>query len=228
MKKIISFSLFGSDPKYTIGILCNVELSSIIYPNWICRVYYGKSVPSDIIQKLSSYKNVELVYMEENDNISYMTWRFLPIDDEDVYVMLSRDADSRLSFREKYLVDLFLESDYMFHDIRDHYLHSHTMGGTWGIKKGAIPSMKELLHKSIHTGKGLSYGSDQDFMLFDIFPYVRNISLIHSSHNNIDFPIKQDTILSNLISPVHKNHNHFIGEVFPGNNYNKPYNHIFY
>lgn len=228
MKKIISFSLFGDDPKYTIGMLCNVELSKIIYPNWICRIYYGKSVPSEIIFKLSSYDNVELVHMEENDTISYMTWRFLSIDDDEVSVMLCRDADSRLSFREKYLVDIFLNSEYMIHDIRDHYLHSHIMGGMWGMKKGAISSMKDLLDKSIYTGKGLSYGSDQNFLIFDIYPHIKDITLTHSSHNNIDFPIKQNVILSHLIDPVHKNHIHFIGEIFPNNNYNKPYNHVFF
>ena len=56
MKKIISFSLYGSDSRYCNGILCNVELAKIIYPDWICRVYYAESVPEYFINELKKQK----------------------------------------------------------------------------------------------------------------------------------------------------------------------------
>lgn len=228
MKKIICFSLFGHDPKYIYGAICNIELAAIIYPDWICRFYCGASSSNDFINQLKSYSNVEVVLMNEDDKITYMSWRFLAIDDEDVSIMLSRDTDSRLSFREKYLVDIFEKSDKLFHDIRDHHLHMHTMGGTWGIKKGAISSMKKLLDDSIHVKvPGYTYGADQNFMIFDVAPLVNTVSLVHKL-GAPDFPITNDMILSNLINPVHSTHVHHIGEVFPANNYNKPANHVFY
>jgi glycosyltransferase involved in cell wall biosynthesis len=61
MKKIISFSIWGENPKYTIGAIKNAELSLEIYPDWICRFYIGKSVPYDIIETLKNMKNTEMI-----------------------------------------------------------------------------------------------------------------------------------------------------------------------
>jgi hypothetical protein len=229
MKKIISFSLYGTDPKYTHGAICNAELGKIIFPEWICRFYCGTSVPQNIVDELRTYENVEVIIMEEDNKRSYMTWRFLAIDDDDVEIMLSRDADSRLSFRERKLVDMFVESDKVFHDVRDHGLHMHTMGGTWGMKKGAIKSMKELMDsKDI----GMGYAQDQLFMYDTVSPMLTDKILLHNSEFNPerrkcreDFPIQMDEILSPLAQPVHI---HFIGEIFPYDNFGKPKNHIFY
>ena len=234
MKKVISFSLYGNNPMYTLGALCNAELSEIIFPGWVCRFYYGDSVPNDIIERLSEYSNVELIHMVEDGNHNYMTWRFLSIDDDDVEIMLSRDADSRLSFREKKLVDIFINSDFNFHDIRDCHLHNDVMGGTWGMKKNNKVNMKELL--TLSQTQSL-YGHDQYFLREFISPKFVNDSLLHNSEYNPThgyylntFPIKFEEILSPLINPVHNplSMYHYIGEVFPGDNYNKPLNHIFY
>ena len=65
MKKIISFSLWGDNPKYTIGALKNANLALTIYPEWICRYYVAKSVPNDIITQLESLSNVEIIKMDE-------------------------------------------------------------------------------------------------------------------------------------------------------------------
>lgn len=231
MKKIISFCLYGHDPKYTIGSLCNVELAKIIYPEWICRIYYGKSVPTDIIERLSNYDNVELVHMDEDNKTSYMTWRFLPIDDDDVEIMLSRDTDSRLSFREKKLVDIFIESEYLLHDIRDHGCHTDLMGGTWGMKKNSKINMKELINNaSLHN----AYGIDQFFMRDNVVPKFVDDRLIHFSNYNPangsylkDFPVSFDEVLSPLIGTEHHTR-HFIGEVFSADNGGKPLNYVFY
>ena len=52
MKKLITFSLYGQQPKYSYGTICNVEIAKTIYPDWICRIYYGNSVSNEIIDKL--------------------------------------------------------------------------------------------------------------------------------------------------------------------------------
>ena len=67
MKKIISFSLWGCQPKYTIGALCNAEIAKIIYPGWICRFYCGESTPPHIVNQLKSYDNTEVIMMKENE-----------------------------------------------------------------------------------------------------------------------------------------------------------------
>ena len=36
-KKVISFSLYGNDPKYCVGAIKNAKLAKYIYPDWVCR-----------------------------------------------------------------------------------------------------------------------------------------------------------------------------------------------
>jgi hypothetical protein len=147
MKKIISFSLWGDNPKYTIGAIKNVELSKTIYPDWICRFYCGKSVPLDIIEKLKSYDNVEVIEMDEDGNWSGMFWRFYPASEDDVDIIISRDCDSRLSLRERLAVKEWIDSDKGFHIMRDHPQHgTQILGGMWGVKKGVLPQMKEEIN----------------------------------------------------------------------------------
>jgi len=129
MKKIISFSLFGDDLKYLNGMLCNLELRPQIYPDWIVRIYCSSKLQPDYIKKLMSFEKTEVVIIDEqlSNILPPMTWRFLPYDDEDVQIFISRDADSRLCYREKVCVDLFEKSEKLFHSIRDNANHSDTM-----------------------------------------------------------------------------------------------------
>jgi hypothetical protein len=210
MKKIISFSLFGSNPKYNVGIICNLEIAKVIYPDWICRVYIGDSVPLNTINQLKTYNNCELVFVPENNkNMSYM-WRFLAIDDCDI--ALSRDADSRLSFREKSLVDEFLLSECLFHHIRDHPKHQEhkgsVMAGMWGMKKNNRVCMKEAIN--IFLNDHDYYSSDQNFLRLVIAPLFTDCTLLHDVTSN---PSESK---------------HFIGEIFPPGNFGAPLGHIFY
>jgi hypothetical protein len=221
-KKIISFSLYGSRAEYTIGAICNAELAKIIYPGWICRFYYGDSVPKEIIEELSGYDNVELVRMEEDSSNTYRMWRFL-VCENDVDIVLYRDADSRLSFREKKIVDIFIDSEYLIHDIRDNGSHNEIMGGMWGAKK---ESLNLIVNKINLFDKSMSDSHDQ-FFLNSILPIIFNGKILtHCSvyHNSI--PISKGDILSDLIENPFNDH--FIGERFYHNNYDKPYNYVFY
>lgn len=212
MKKIISFSLYGWDYKYFIGAICNAEIAKIIYPEWICRFYCGQSVPSHIVDELKKYDNVEVVEMTENTPYSFMMWRFLPIDDDDVEIMLSRDTDSRLSNRERACVDEFVNSNYLLHSIQDHSLHDNIMGGMWGMKKNNRINMKELAEK---WNGGLEYFSDQAFMREIIKPIFHDSILTHCSHYLNNFPVK----------PTNR---HFVGEIFFQDNHGRPKDYIFY
>ena len=178
MKKIISFSLYGGQQKYSYGMISNVEIAQVIFPDWICRIYYGKSVPSEVVEQLRTYSNVELYLMDEGEeHIFPMMWRFLAIDDEDVEVMISRDADARLSYREKHCVDIFMESEFLLHSIRDNPSHNNIMGGMWGIKKNNRVKMNELSK----DWKGHYYDSDQKFLREKLVPLFNDKYLIHCS-----------------------------------------------
>jgi hypothetical protein len=211
MKKVISFSLYGSKSEHTQGIICNVELAKIIYPEWVCRIYYGESVPKEIIDILKEHENVEMVLMPEGAEYLFsMMWRFLAIDDDDVEISLSRDADSRLSYREKACVDIFMESDKLLHSIRDNKSHNNIMGGMWGIKKNIRVKMKDLTKDWV----GGVYDYDQKFLREILVPYFEDSYMIHCSNYLNNFPIE-------------KQNEHFIGDWWPADNFGNPNNFIF-
>ena len=86
--------------------------------------------------------------------------RFLPASDDDVDIMISRDADSWLSHRERVCVDAFENNHPIFHIIRDHCYHSmKIMGGMWGCKKGTV----ENIEKMIKDWKESNQSYDQAF-----------------------------------------------------------------
>ena len=180
MKKVISFSLWGSNPKYTIGAIRNAELTPIIYPGWVSRFYCGLSVPIDIIEKLNSLPHTEVIIMDVDGDWTGMFWRFYACEDSDV--ILSRDTDSRINVREKLAVDEWLDSDKDFHIMRDHPYHTtEILGGMWGVRNGLLENIKSLINEYI---KGDFWQIDQNFLREKIYPLVVNKSFIHDSYLN--------------------------------------------
>jgi len=202
MKKIISFSLWGNNPKYTIGAIRNAELAKEIYPDWTCRFYVGKSVPIGIINVLSKSPNTEVVFMDEQGDWTGMFWRFYACEDSDI--MVSRDTDSRLSLREKSAVDEWLNSDKDFHIMRDHPYHTtEILGGMWGCRNGFLKNIKNLINE--YT-KGNFWQVDQNFLKEKIYPKVINNSLIHDSFLNFE---KEKNKF-----PTERKNKEFVGDVF--------------
>ena len=175
MKKIISFSLWGDKPIYTVGAISNAKLAQTIYPGWICRFYIHRpSVPKYVIEELSKQPNVELVDMPKDIGWSAMLWRFYPVTEDNVSVMISRDCDSRLSLREKACVDHWLEkTERRVMTIRDSCVHqSQMMGGLWGVKDGFLKFIKPYLDRLIEQTKHTAIkGVDQDFLNNKIYLY---------------------------------------------------------
>ena len=210
MKKVISFSLWGENPKYTVGAIKNAEIASVIYPDWICRFYCGKSVPENITSQLKSYKNVEVVDMDEQGDWTGMFWRFYACEDSDV--MISRDTDSRLSFREKSAVDEWLESNKDFHIMRDHPYHrTEILGGMWGCRNGILKNIKKLIND---YNKGDFWQVDQNFLREKIYPLVVNQSTIHDSY------LKYNTESKKF--PTERINKEFVGDVFDENDIRHP------
>ena len=206
MKKVISFSLWGDNPKYTIGAIKNAELIDTIYPGWIGRFYCGKSVPIDIIEILKTYTNVEVIEMEENGDWSGMFWRFYACEDSDV--MISRDTDSRLNLREKNAVDEWLNSDKDFHIMRDHPYHNALiLGGMWGVRNGILKNIVDLIK---NYNKGDFWQVDQNFLREQIYPFVVNTSFVHDSYHNINSWSKNFSI--------ERIDQEFVGDVFDEHN----------
>jgi hypothetical protein len=201
--KLITFSLWGTDPKYLIGALRNAELAQEIYSDWTCRFYLGQSVPFPIVYELKKYANVQIVEKPALGDWKGMFWRFEPATETDVEVMISRDTDSRLSLREKAAVDEWLQSDKGFHIMRDHPWHKYPiLGGMWGAKKGTLPDMQELISQFSQEDK---YGTDYEFFAQAVMPKITNNVMIH------------DEFFEKNPFPIARNGLEFVGEVFNEN-----------
>lgn len=176
MKKIISYCLWGNTPLYTVGAISNAKMAQQIYPDWICRFYiHRSSVPTWVVEELQKQPNVEISYYEHDVGWGGMLHRFYPATEDDVSVFISRDTDSRLTYREKACVDDWLyNSTKKVHTIRDACVHqSQMMGGLWGCRDGYLkwirPHIDEMLQK-LKDGSGRK-GLDQDFLNSKIYLY---------------------------------------------------------
>lgn len=174
MKKIISYSLYNNRPKDVINAIINCLLIPKIYPDWIARFYIDDTIPSCIEKLLRTFEYVEVIVMPRHKGSEAMLWRFLPASEENV-VMISRDADSWVSRREKVCVDEWLAGKKNFHIIRDHCYHSQKiMGGMWGVRNNILSKMKEEVDNFC---KKESY--DQGFLATVIYPNITHDLITH-------------------------------------------------
>jgi len=143
MTKVISFSLWGEDPKYTRGAIRNAELAQEIYPDWECWFYMnddefaGGEFWIDELINVGDHVSIKLVRSEPDWRMMFD--RFTAILDPRCEAMIVRDCDSRLTAREAAAVAEWLASDKTFHAMRDHPHHSvPILGGMWGMKGGVV------------------------------------------------------------------------------------------
>jgi hypothetical protein len=202
MKRVIAFSLWGSNPKYCVGSVKNASLAKEFYPGWECWFYCGKSVPTETLQSLRESGSRVIVKEEEGDWTG-MFWRFEPIADPEVEVMISRDADSRLSSREAKAVNEWLETEKLFHVMRDHPAHSiEILGGMWGARR---PILGDMIHLMRAYTKGNFWQVDQNFLKEVVWPRVA-----YSTYTNDEFFAKAPF-------PVKRQGDEFVGQVYDEN-----------
>jgi len=211
-KKVISYCLWGDDPKYTHGAISNVIIAHRLFPGWICRFYIGQSTPRDIVEKLKNMQDVEVIEMPTDGNWVGMVWRFLAACDPTVDVMISRDTDSRLGLREKEAIDEWLKSKRMFHIIRDHPQQQFAiLGGMWGVKKGAFDMewFKNVIASP--EGKYNGWNVDQDMLVKHLYPVIVDKALIHDEIGAFAIPNES----SLRIFPSRRYYNEIVQEVIP-------------
>lgn len=191
MKKIISFSVWGSLPLYTVGAVRNADLAMKLYPGWTCVFYCFDSVPARIMDELRARPNVEI----RKPNVQYdiadsrgMFNRFLPAADSDIERMICRDSDSRLSPREAYAVEEWCKSGADFHMMRDHPYHSiPIMGGMWGVVGGKLNNIEEAIASFNPTS---AKNQDQHFLNSWVLNKIRSGELSYIQHDPIHAKIK--------------------------------------
>jgi len=202
MKKIISFSLWGDNPKYCIGAIKNAKLAKFIYRNWICRFYVSDNVDNSIIDELIKL-DCEVIIKKDKADWSSMFWRFEAGFDKSADIVIFRDTDSRLNFREKYAVEEWERSDKTFHIMRDHPYHGYPiLGGMWGMKINDKYDFENILKSFIPENQ---YGTDYVFFANVLFPLIKDDKMTH------------DEFFDKKTFPQKRNFNEFVGQVFDEN-----------
>jgi len=196
--KVVSFSLWGKDPKYNIGAIQNSYLAKYIYTGWEVRFYVADCVPIETTEQLII--NGSKIINKGPANYKSMFWRFDPIKDSSVDLFVSRDTDSRLNFRERFAVEEWLNSKKALHIMRDHPWHATSiLGGMWGLK-GNIPDLDEMVNTFISNYYNLSnlqvghYDLDQNFLRNIIYPLFKDNSIVHDEFfNKTAFPSNRES-----------------------------------
>lgn len=208
LNKIISFSVWGNNPKYTVGAIKNAELALQIYPDWKCKFFIGNNVPKEILEKLYSYPNTIFEFKTDIPDWTSMFWRFETSYDTSVDVSIFRDTDSRLSIRERNAVDEWLNSQKTFHIMRDHPHHGYPiLGGMWGFKHNQKYQLKELLNSFDKQNK---YGTDYEFFIKKLYPLIGDDKVVH------------DPFFDKIPFPSQRQNFEFVGDVFDENDMRHP------
>jgi len=210
MKKVISYSIYGNNPKYTVGLLKNLELRDTIYPEWINYVYYNNTVPQEMIEQYKTINDTELFNMDSY-NCPGMLWRLFV---KDADIVISRDSDSRLNMREKYAVDEWVESGKLLHIIRDHFHHRIEMfTGMFGMKIDKTYNLEEICIQWCNDNNYHDvFARDIDSIFVKKFLYDKYINnqMCHDS-------VYQNIFPNSKSFPTKMEDYRFIGEIYDEN-----------
>lgn len=209
MKKVMSFSVWGTDPKYTVGAVRNAEQLQNYYPGWIGKFYVDATVPRGIIYQLEDCSNTIVVERPEIGDWRGMFWRFEAAFDEDADVVVFRDTDCRLCERQKLATDEWINSDKLFHIMRDHPYHKYPiLGGQWGVKKNDKYDMEHLIMDFYNNKSANRYGTDYEFFIDVLYPMIKQDCFEHDEFfGGLPFPTKREL---NGSGPA------YVGEPFGG------------
>jgi hypothetical protein len=178
MKQAISFSLYGSDLRYSVGAIKNAIIAQEILDEEYDLIFFvGQSVPSWVISTLRLFPNVQIIQTDAPEDHTAKLWRFLACELDYDFVAF-RDADARLSLREINAHEEFLDSGLDAHIMKD-----HPIGHNYPINAGMF-TVRSALFKDIRTlieSAEISdyYTQDQDFLRNLIYPRIQFSCFVH-------------------------------------------------
>ena len=187
MVNVFSFCLYGPEnPLYYTGMMENIYIIGIHFPQWKVYIYVGSDVPESFVAHMAANTNV-VIKRTGLTGAKNMIERFYAIDEPEVDIMMVRDADSRIHWRDRWCIHDFLKSNYVAHTIRDNGEHTaKIMGGLWGRRKAAGVDMRKEYEGYREDPKlGWRHAHDQNFLGDVIYDKVVDRMLVHYSNGRI-------------------------------------------
>jgi hypothetical protein len=200
---VIAFSLFGNSDIYSCGAVQNALLVKKILPEWQAIFFVDELVSISVLDTLGSL-GAEVVQMGESSGSSGAFWRFLAVEREGVERIIFRDTDSRISQREKVLLDEWTTSGKQLHIIRDHPFHAVLMlAGMWGVQGDVGINKVRVALETYKVESRDTYGEDQIFLEKEIYPIFTSKMMVHDAF--FDFEPES-------CRPPRRDNGEFIGE----------------
>jgi hypothetical protein len=199
--KAISFSLYGNQPKYSEGVLSNLEIIRDLYPDWNAIVFCDWNIPALLVIKMRSLGAVVRI-RDDSWHTNGMFWRFYAARDFTYSCVIFRDADSRINERDMAAVAEWLRSGKTLHIMRDHPNHlAPILGGMWGLRiNERLPQLS--FSKMLNFGNGI--GQDQEFLAKFIYPALKTDVFVHDSFFWFESKTHQ--------FPTQRNRGEYVGE----------------
>ena len=182
--KVISCSLWGDNPTYTVGAIRNAELAASLFPDWKCIFYCFDSVPVEVVSKLQSMSNCIVRTVTGHGDRRSAVQRFFPADEEGVEYLICRDTDSRLSPREVLAVNDWIAKGTDVHIMRDHPYHGvPLLAGMWGVRGGRLRGIKTYCEEFVSKMDGSYKFQDQDFLTSWVWSKIQSGQLSATFHD---------------------------------------------
>jgi len=195
--KVFSFCIYGTERNYYDGLLENIQIIQEYFPEFEIYVYKGICDPTWV------FENCKIIETGKAGLVNTL-YRFLPLSEVDIGFV--RDADSRITERDRWCISEFLKSSKKYHVIRDHYWHkSRIMGGIFGWKSPCYEKIE------IPESDDLIYGFEEIYLSKTIYPLIKSDILVHTNNHAFNGEYVE------LIKINHFNKYDFIGNVIWNN-----------
>ena len=216
-KKVIGFSLFGNQARWTYGAIQNARLAPLFYPGWTPRYFIEDPSVSKapdaikrIARKLESL-NADVRFMNYSKIKNPRAWRFALLDDETVEIFICRDTDSRPGLREVAAVNEWLQTNAVAHCMRDHggQISVPIQAGMWGGRRKAILQLigNQSVVERIAAYKAVDFWADAHFLGNVLWPKIKPYIYCHDSFGCQKFPNSHPF-------PTKRNGLEFVGAVY--------------
>lgn len=179
---IISYSLYGDKPMYVHGALINAEMVRFVYPGFIARFYVDDTV-SLLVKKRLTELCAEVIERPTGRGADGMIWRMEALQERGVDFVLIRDVDSRLSRRDRFMFDRWVETDRDYHLVRDHPYHTNP------VILCMFNSRRAFTLPPLPTEKQLAYQDDERWFGESVMPLIQHSVAVHDTfHTGTPIP----------------------------------------